>query len=90
MCEFKHVCFVTFGQTCFFKPTDVNVGMTSRTGTGPSAFCYDPVDTIRHGTFHDGMPLSHIVNERLKLTRFQRLNLTHPLWRKAPRRAALI
>ena len=32
--------------------------------------------------------LSH-VNERLKLTRFQRLNLTHLLWRKAPSRAAL-
>ena len=30
------------------------------------------------------------VNERSKLTRFQRLNLTHLLWRKAPRRAALI
>ncbi|UWQ85022.1 hypothetical protein [Leisingera caerulea] len=30
------------------------------------------------------------VNERSKLTRFQRLNLTHPLWRKGPRRAALI
>lgn len=30
------------------------------------------------------------VNERLKLTRFQRLNLTHLLWRKAPSRAALI
>ena len=29
------------------------------------------------------------VNERLKLTRFQRLKLTHPMWRKAPRRAAL-
>ena len=31
-----------------------------------------------------------VVNERSKLTRFQRLNLTHPLWRKGPRRAALI
>ena len=30
------------------------------------------------------------VNERFKLTRFQHLNLTHSLWRKAPRRAALI
>ena len=30
------------------------------------------------------------VNERSKLTRFQHLNLTHPMWRKAPRRAALI
>ena len=30
------------------------------------------------------------VNERSKLTRFQHLNLTHPLWRKGPRRAALI
>ena len=30
------------------------------------------------------------VNERSKLTRFQRLNLTHLLWRKAPRRAAFI
>jgi len=30
------------------------------------------------------------VNERSKLTRFQRLILTHPMWRKAPRRAALI
>lgn len=30
------------------------------------------------------------VNERSKLTRFQRLNLTHPMWRKASRRAALI
>ncbi|WP_254604308.1 DUF4011 domain-containing protein [Leisingera sp. ANG59] len=30
------------------------------------------------------------VNERSKLTRFQRLNLTHPLWRKGPRRAALL
>ena len=29
------------------------------------------------------------VNERSKLTRFQRLNLPHLLWRKAPRRAAL-
>ena len=29
------------------------------------------------------------VNERLTLTRFQRLKLTHPMWRKAPRRAAL-
>ncbi len=34
--------------------------------------------------------LTRVVNERLKLTRFQRLNLTHPLWRKAPSRAALI
>ena len=31
-----------------------------------------------------------IVNEHLKLTRFQRLNLTHPLCCKAPSRAALI
>ncbi|AUR09182.1 hypothetical protein PhaeoP59_03040 [Phaeobacter inhibens] len=31
-----------------------------------------------------------IVNERSKLTRFQHLKLTHPMWRKAPRRAALI
>ena len=30
------------------------------------------------------------VNERSKLTRFQRLNLTHLLWRKAPSRAAHI
>ncbi|AUR06394.1 Transposase, TnpA family [Phaeobacter inhibens] len=30
------------------------------------------------------------VNERSKLTRFQHLKLTHPMWRKAPRRAALI
>ncbi|OED50544.1 hypothetical protein AB838_01840 [Rhodobacteraceae bacterium (ex Bugula neritina AB1)] len=31
-----------------------------------------------------------LVNERSKLTRFQRLILTHPLWCKAPSRAALI
>ncbi len=30
------------------------------------------------------------VNERSKLTRSQHLNLTRPLYRKAPRRAALI
>ena len=35
-------------------------------------------------------PMYKPVNERSKLTRFQRLNLTHPLWRKGPRRAALI
>ena len=29
------------------------------------------------------------VNERSKLTRFQRLNLTHLMWCKAPSRAAL-
>ena len=33
--------------------------------------------------------LEEIVNERSKLTRFQRSNLTHLLWRKAPSRAAL-
>ncbi|WP_174149816.1 helix-hairpin-helix domain-containing protein [Leisingera sp. ANG59] len=31
-------------------------------------------------------PQRKAVNERSKLTRFQRLNLTHPLWRKGPRR----
>ena len=31
-----------------------------------------------------------VVNERSKLTRSQHLNLTRPLYRKAPRRAALI
>jgi hypothetical protein len=30
------------------------------------------------------------VNEHAKLTRFQHLKLTHPLWCKALRRAALI
>ena len=34
--------------------------------------------------------LALLVNEHLKLTRFQRLNLTHPLCCKAPSRAALI
>ena len=29
-----------------------------------------------------------IVNERLKLTRFEHLDLTHPLWCKAASRAA--
>ena len=35
-----------------------------------------------------GQPLT--VNEHAKLTRFQHLKLTHPLWCKALRRAALI
>jgi hypothetical protein len=30
------------------------------------------------------------VNERSKLTQFQHLKLTHIMWSKAPRRAALI
>ncbi len=34
-------------------------------------------------------PFPQGVNERSKLTRFQHLSLTHPMWRKAPRRAAL-
>ena len=50
-----------------------------------------PVD-FRKG--HDGLAAlvsSQLrVNERSKLTRSQHLNLTRPLYRKAPRRAALI
>ncbi|APG49219.1 hypothetical protein PhaeoP97_03869 (plasmid) [Phaeobacter porticola] len=53
---------------------------------------YSPT-VVRNYCLYAGQFLSWLqanVNERSKLTRFQHLKLTHPMWRKAPRRAALI
>ena len=54
---------------------------------GPAGQAHDP---RRIGTQTQLLRNVFFVNERSKLTRFQRLNLTHLLWCKAPRRAALI